>query len=905
VHGTRQVLAGYALGAAALVVCYLVVPAQRPLWWVLGGLLAVAAVGYGVLRYRPRPVLPWLLIGAALLAEVAGDLAYHVAGGSVGGRSPFPTAADGFHLALYPIAVCALLAFVWHDPPEHSRGLLLDALITVIGLGAVTWSAFVIPYTHLAHESAPAKSILIAYLVGDALLLAMTLHLPAAGRMRSRPVWLLVAGTFGLLFSDAYYALSQLHPTWSPGLLGALGWGVFFVAWGMAALLPEMERVASPPSGRPWTLVAPRSWVALMWFAALLSPVLLLLDTSRATHRETQTLAVFGIVAFALVFARLAWALRSWRESVLRRETESYLRTLIADALDAIIIASRQGEVRFASRSAATLFGDRLERGSVVELFAQRERPRVSACFEQLTDPDSRPDWPTTVHVDAHDGRALVADARWSDLRADPSVGGIALTLRDVTEERRLHDELRQQALTDPLTGLANRQGLMDLVRSMYVAAEVPGAGSGTGGLLLIDLDDFKEVNDTLGHPVGDEVLIAVAGRISGRVRETDVVARLGGDEFAVLLARGPDPAELGTIAQRLVDAFDEPLETGAGPLRVVASLGLAVFGSSHTESVSGDAEALLRNADLALYAAKAEGKHRWHRYHIGLLDKAVHRAELRAALDEALLSGDLTVWYQPVVYLDSRYASGFEALVRWPHPRLGLLSPDEFIPLAEQTGQIVEIGRQMMRIAAGQAAVWHDAHPEVGCYIGVNVSVHQLRRDDFVETVDEVLASTGVDPEYMVLEVTETALLDNEDVGLRERLHALRDLGLRITLDDFGTGYASMISLHDMPIDIIKIDKSFTSRLTTSERMRRLVRGLLAIGETMGIRTVAEGVETWEQHDCLLELGCRAGQGYLYAKPMPADQASALWTARSPLPHAEPGSGAGRERGGGDSPAR
>ena len=882
---SRAGLTGYALGALALVVCYLVVPERRPLWWALLGLLSVAAVGYGVVRHRPRPALPWILLGLALLAEAAGDLAYHAAGGEVGDRSPFPTAADGFYLGVYPLAIAGLLAFVTRDPPEYNNGTLLDVLIVVTGLGAVTWSVFVIPYTRLTNERGLDKSILIAYLVGDALLLALTLHLPLAGRLRSTPVRLLVLGTVGVLFSDAYYGLAELHPTWSPGRAADLGWALFFISWGLAALLPSMARVGEPPTGQPWALAAPRTWVVLLWCAALLSPALLLLDTTHATRHESQVLAAGCIVLFVLVFARLVRAMRAWQDTVLRRETEAYLRTLIADAMDAIIIADRDGGVRFASRSATVLFGDKLDRGTLVQLVAPRDRERVSGCFAALQDPAARPDWPTTVHVDATDGRALLAQARWSDLREDPTVRGIALTLRDVTEEQRLQDELRRQALTDPLTGLANRQGLLELLRAEFAAAGRSGA-HGFGGLLMVDLDDFKEVNDSLGHPLGDEVLVAVAGRISGRVRDSDKVARLGGDEFAVLLAHGQDPAELEVVAQRLVDAFDEPLETSAGPLRVAASLGLAVFGVALLRDRGGDPDSLLRNADLALYEAKAEGKHRWHRYHSGLLDQAVHRAELRAALDEALLGAGLSVWYQPVVYSDTRHISGFEALVRWPHRHLGLLTPERFIPLAEQTGQILELGKQVMRIAVTQGAIWNAAAPRRVCYVGVNVSVHQLRGEDFVDAVREVLAETGMDPDYLVLEVTETALLDNDDDDVRESLHTLRALGARIALDDFGTGYASLISLHDMPIDIIKIDKSFTSRLTTSPRMRQLVRGLLGIGDTMGIRTMAEGVEEWEQHEALLELGCRAAQGFLYAKPVTADQATALWEAGRPLPH-------------------
>jgi EAL domain-containing protein (putative c-di-GMP-specific phosphodiesterase class I) len=389
---------------------------------------------------------------------------------------------------------------------------------------------------------------------------------------------------------------------------------------------------------------------------------------------------------------------------------------------------------------------------------------------------------------------------------------------------------------------------------------------------------------------------VAVAERLRENVREEDSVARLGGDEFAVLMADGPEQAELETIAQRVLDAFDEPVESNAGPLRATASLGLAVLGETagsgekeRGPDENADPDALMRAADLALYAAKAEGKHRWRRYHAALLDQAVHRAELRSALDEALALGSLDVFYQPIIHLHTRHIAGFEALARWPHPTLGLLGPDSFIPLAEETGQIRELGEQVLRLAVKQAVAWSTPRTDPGCFIGINVSVHQLRGGGFVEAVRDVLAETGIDPRSVVLEVTETALLDHEDASVREHLRDVRELGVALALDDFGTGYASLISLHDMPIDIIKIDKSFTSRLTTSDRMRRLVRGLLTIGDALDLHTIAEGVEEWDQHQRLLELGVRAGQGYLYSRPLRAAGASALWAAHHPLPLTDP----------------
>jgi diguanylate cyclase (GGDEF)-like protein/PAS domain S-box-containing protein len=890
---TRGLLIAYLLTSAAAILCYELVPFWQMLWWGVLGAASVAAVVGGVLRYRPRPGLPWLLVAGSLLVEAVGDLVYQALGGSVGGSGPFPSAADAVYLSSYPLAFLALLGFVRRDTREYSRGTLLDTLIVAVGLGALSWSLFIVPSTHLPQQSTLAKAILIAYLLGDVLVLALALQLPLAGRLHSIPVHLLMLGALGTLYSDAYFALTEVHPSWPSAPGEFIGYAVFYVTWGAAALFPSMAQVVNPLDSRPWALLAPRTWSILLCSAALISPVLLLIDAYQSTPRDTQVLVGCCIAVFLLVFARLIQAVRVWRTTSLRRETEAYLHTLVADAQDAIIVASPRGAVRFSSRSAQSLFGKRLSRTTVVPgLFTAPDRDRVARCFSRLGDePGAAPDWPTAVRVEAGDGRTVRAEARWSDLRGDPTVAGIALTLRDVTEERRLEDELRRQALTDPLTGLRNRQGLRLLMHQNGGKAPPDVAG-----LLMIDLDDFKEVNDTLGHQVGDEVLVAVTRRLVGHVREQDTVARLGGDEFAVLMAHTPDASTLEAIAQRLIDAFDEPLATSAGPLRVTASLGLAVFGQ--TDGAGGeeggqdrteDPDALMRAADLALYAAKAQGKQRWRRYNAELLDQAVHRAELRSALDEALALGSLILLYQPLVRLDTRRIAGFEALARWPHPTLGLLGPDTFIPLAEETGQILKLGRQMLRLALTQASSWSARRPGPSCYIGVNVSVHQLQEDGFAETVRDVLAETGFDPQRLVLEVTETALLDHNDVTMRGRLQELRELGISIALDDFGTGYATLISLHDMPIDIIKLDKSFTSRLTTSERMRQLVRGLLTIGESMGIHTMAEGVETWEQHERLLELGALHGQGYLYARPLEAARASALWAADLELPVAPP----------------
>jgi hypothetical protein len=274
----------FVAGAAVLVGVYLAFPAGRALWWALLGVLAVAAVAVGIVVHRPAHRAGWVLLGGALLAEAAGDLAYHLAGGVVGSRQPFPTGADVFYLLVYPLAIAGMVMFTRRDPREHRVGTLIDVLIIATGMATVTWAVFVIPYSRLPHALWWHKAILITYLAGDAALLTLAVRLPLAGRLRSRPVGLLLLGAVGLLFSDAYYALAQLHQSWYPGQPADLGWAVFFISWGAAALCPSMVQVAEAPAGKSWALASPRTWVIALCLTALVGPVLLIVDSGRTVR---------------------------------------------------------------------------------------------------------------------------------------------------------------------------------------------------------------------------------------------------------------------------------------------------------------------------------------------------------------------------------------------------------------------------------------------------------------------------------------------------------------------------------------------------------------------------------------------------------------------------------------------
>ncbi|SFO51060.1 diguanylate cyclase (GGDEF) domain-containing protein [Geodermatophilus obscurus] len=414
-----------------------------------------------------------------------------------------------------------------------------------------------------------------------------------------------------------------------------------------------------------------------------------------------------------------------------------------------------------------------------------------------------------------------------------------------------------RQGLFDPLTGLANRtrfmQGLVRLLERR----------SGQVSVLFLDLDDFKDVNDTLGHAAGDQLLTTVSERLLACTRVGDEVGRLGGDEFAVVV--GGDATAAAAVGERVLAALAEPVEVAGRLLTVHVSLGLA------DTATAGDRRpgTLLRNADLAMYEAKALGKNRMVRYVPGMAEAAQCEADLLQDLAAATRSGQLEVHYQPTIDLADGRTTGYEALVRWRHPGRGLVPPAEFIPQAEASGLVVEIGRWVLERAVSQAAAWT---AETGRPIGiaVNLSPRQLSDDDVVTVVARVLADTGLPAGQLTLEVTEGVLLRDVDEAVG-RLAALRALGVRIAIDDFGTGYSSMAYLRRLPADVLKIDRSFVQDLGSDGRSTTLVASMIELARSLGLEVVAEGVETPQQHAVLGDLACSHAQGYLFGRPLPA----------------------------------
>jgi diguanylate cyclase (GGDEF)-like protein/PAS domain S-box-containing protein len=426
--------------------------------------------------------------------------------------------------------------------------------------------------------------------------------------------------------------------------------------------------------------------------------------------------------------------------------------------------------------------------------------------------------------------------------------------LLDITREREAEQQLRQLALYDPLTGLANRAFFHERLKHAIKLRHDEGHAT---GLLYIDLDDFKGINDRWGHDLGDEVLHEIGQRIERSVRPGDTAARLGGDEFAVVLTEPVTPDDAVQVAERLLAEIGKPLDSGSGPLYIAASVGIA-FGS--------DDETLLREADIAMYRAKGHSELGYAFFDAQLDRVAVERSHRIGELREGVAREEFRLDYQAVVDLDHNEITGYEALVRWEHPTLGELPPGEFIPLAEETGLIVGLGEWVLREACTEATNLHRLHGRP-VHMSVNVSARQLHHPDFFRHVSRALDSSALMPNLLTLELTESTLLASDERVART-LQKIKELGVVLALDDFGTGYASLSYLRQFPIDVVKIDRSFTQNADSEDGDLILLKGIIDLGHALELNLVAEGIETPEQHTIVRQLGCHQAQGFYFGRP-------------------------------------
>lgn len=566
------------------------------------------------------------------------------------------------------------------------------------------------------------------------------------------------------------------------------------------------------------------------------------------------------------------------------RQREARFRSLVQNSSDVVAVIDAEMRIVYESDAVTRVLGTDPHQ-HIGQSFADLAHPEDAGIFRALISGllgAAGAERAAEFRLRHADGSWHWVDAICLNMSHDPAVGGVVLNYRDVTERKRLEQQLQHEAFHDSLTGLPNRALFGD--RVTHALARLSRSPTEALAVLFVDLDDFKVVNDSLGHAAGDELLTAVAERLRACLRRADTPARLGGDEFGILLeAAGHDTA--AEIADRILNALSQPFALAGRQLFVGASIGIAT--GSDRQAGPGDggtADELLRNADAAMYTAKSHGKGRYEFFEIEMHASAVRRLELRGRMEASLAAGDFELRYQPIVELATGEIVGVEALVRWRQPDGRLALPAEFIPLAEETGLIVPLGTWVLEESLRQAAEWRRTLPGQPLEMAVNVSSRQLHEPGLVEITRKALASSGVPPEDLVLELTESALLEAGD-PTSTTITELKNLGVKLSLDDFGTGYSSLSHLRRFPIDILKIDRSFVNGIDGSdEGEQALVRSIIRLAHSLRLETVAEGIERGEQLVRLRALGARFGQGFYFSEPVEGEAMTELLRRRSLL---------------------
>jgi len=779
---------------------------------------------------------------------------------------------DVLYLFYYPMAAgaCGLLYFDLGGRLNTARSLIDFATVS-IGVGALLWFTALQPLGDMDAAQLAANWSAAGYGIGNAIaLIAGAMVAMQINDWRSeRPLVWLLAAMVATLVADLLWVNAELRGAYAVG--GGIDFAYFFFYLCLFMSAWAQRRHRRPTSDLVGLQGDLRGSLPIV---ALVTGIIALLDDRlQLTNFQSPQLILVMVVATVLVIASQALATREvvgLHREVATRRFDERLTELVRRSSDMIAICDTDGVIRYASPSSLQLLGVKPAElvGSRLDDVLGPESPHARAVFDEvLLAPHS--EQTAAFSIPQVEGEKRSFKMVVANLCHVDSIRGITLNIRDVSDATRLNDQLRTLAFHDSLTLLANRSLFSDRV---HLAIRHLEDGM-TPAVLFIDLDNFKTVNDSLGHSAGDQLLRSFAHRLVQCTRAGDTVARLGGDEFAVLIDHAPGVEAAMTVARQVIDCCRVPFEIKAQSVRIGASVGVAVADRA------SNVERLLRNADAAMYSAKSRGKGHAEIFEPSMLRAARRRIRIENELAVAIEKDQLEAHYQPTVDLASRHLVGVEALMRWRHPTRGLVMPGEFIPLAEETGQIVPMTRWMLHRACGDLVRLQRGIPHgEGVRISVNVSSRYLNHGNVAADVRAALAAHRVRPDCLILEVTESLLLENS-TQLEQTFKELKMIGVGLALDDFGTGYSSLSYLHRFPIDILKIDRSFVERLVRERDgiegvdAVALARAILSLAAALGLDTVAEGIEVEAQRETLLGLGCKTGQGYVFGKPMPIEE--------------------------------
>ncbi len=843
--------------SAASTVAYLLLPAggAAEAIRVASPIIGAGAVMLGVAQHQPRRLLAWWATAASIGLLAVAQLIWLQL--FLSGSETFPSASDALHLVSAALLVIAMV-MLGHDTASDDDTLgSIETAIVGIAVGLGVWLAVVEPYLADSGLAFGDQVWAVVVPMTGALALAIAFRTAAQHRFRVRSTVLLALGVGLLLLSDVIRSATELRGSLAAGgLIAALSIAPPMLI-GAAALDPTMTH-----RNRPAVAAPPIGFGRVVWLSvAALTPltVMLTLSLSGLGTRATRTIAaVCAVVVVVLALTRM-WHLVAMVGTLTERRGQDRLAAMVEHSSDVVLLVDATGVISYASPGLATTLGHRpndWSGRSVVDLVAGDDRAAAAA---ELRRASALP-YGDMVKFEASlvrvDGQTRRMEATIANLLGSDAVDGLVATFRDVTEQRNLERQLSHRAFHDELTGLANRALFLD---RMEQALHVVRPEDDPVVVLFVDLDDFKSVNDALGHAVGDQMLRSIADRLRRVAGPGDTAARLGGDEFAILLEDEGGIDRALDLAEGLLDALREPVAIAGFDLAVLASVGVAVSTPGMTTA------GLLRDADIAMYEAKRAGKCQIKIFDPSMRLTATRHLEFRSDLGAAIELGQLRLVYQPMVELRTHQVVGAEALLRWEHPTKGSISPSEFIPIAERAGLIVPIGNWVIEESIRAASRWQAKGLQ---QVSVNVSAHQIRSPQFVDHIRQLLEQHQLHPACMILEINERTLVDELDSGA-ETLAQLRELGVRIAVDDFGTGYCSMSYMHQFPVDVVKIDRQFIDELDDDAHPMPLAKMILQLTAGLDVVSVAEGIERPTQLAVLEELGCEIGQGFLLAVPL------------------------------------
>jgi diguanylate cyclase (GGDEF)-like protein len=886
----RRVVIVYASAMLALGVAQSLVPHAFAVTRLIG-VGTAGAIALGVHRYRPDRALWWFVLAAAVILTAATRLIE---------ETPPPQAESvlaGWDIwSTYAILVtCLGLGALGVYRSHEAEFNALDTVLVILGAALLFVVVVALPGTRVNNGSGLPAPVRLGLGVRDLALVILIVYL-AIGVRRSTSVLLTQVGFAGLMLYDLLLRVEWSGSGRAAAALADAGWPVFFVAVGLAALVPSMAADYRPGRGQgapPSTAPHSRAQLGAVMVAAAMPSIVLLVELLEPANWYRTLMVVASVALLVGMCVRLLHlAVGGYSE----RQRRAVVRDTVDDLADtgsvtgiASIVEHAIGRLlppgeRFATAMAGApsgALGDsypaavQVEGGDVPEPVAPGAAlPGVTLAFPCAGSKGQQ--------NHAEPAATAVVEDRWLYVRASQrslgqvrdEIGALARQAGLARQRIALNDQAKRR-VRDPLTGLGNRRAFN---RQLSAVLDQPRNGN-RAGVFCVDLDDLRLINEGLGQPAADTILVTAARRLTEFVVDRhgpgdDVVCRVGGEDFALLLSGLPDEAAVERVAEDLTRVLARPTRLGDREVTCTASVGVAVIDEDRT------AEEVIRDAELAVEVAGSYGRRQWRVFEPSMRRGLATQVMLRTSFEGAIERDEFFLEYQPIVSLTDRTVAGLEALVRWQHPTLGRLGPGQFVDEAEEWGFITPLGAWVVATASRAAQGWGGTDP----YVSVNVSARQFHSSTgFVDTVEHCLAETGLPPARLMLEITENVLLDEEDPVWRE-LNQLRASGVRIAIDDFGTGYSALSYLRHVSIDVVKLDRSFITPITTSTKQRELVQGIAGIARTLGLTVVAEGIETDAELAAVRDAGCEFGQGYLFSRPLP-DRDARRWVDAQ-VPH-------------------